>query len=89
MCLSVPKKVCVDWKSLTIFNNEISFECGGWSGTFLFWYSIVVVEFGLLYCKRVFGGWLDMYKKGDVGWKWFSIFNRCLTFVCSGWIMTF
>ena len=32
--LSVPKKVCVDWKSLTIFNNKISFECGGWSGTF-------------------------------------------------------
>ena len=32
--LSVPKKVRVDWKSLTIFNNEIGFECGGWSGTF-------------------------------------------------------
>ena len=32
--LNVPRKVRVDWKSLTIFNNEISFECGGWSGTF-------------------------------------------------------
>ena len=49
---------------------------------FFFLYSIVVVKFGLLYSKRVFGGWVDMYKKGDVGWKWFSIFYRCLTFVC-------
>ena len=47
-----------------------------------FLYLIVVVKFGLLYGKRVFGGWVDMYKKGDVGWKWFSIFYRCLTFVC-------
>ena len=30
---NVSKKVHVDWKS--IFNNEISFECRGWSGTFL------------------------------------------------------
>ena len=49
---------------------------------FFFLYSIVFVKFGLLYGKRVFGGWVDMYKKGDVGWKWFSIFYRCLTFVC-------
>ena len=49
---------------------------------FFFLYLIVVVKFGLLYGKRVFGGWVDMYKKGDVGWKWFSIFYRCLTFVC-------
>ena len=34
--LNVPKKVRIDWKSLGIFNNEISFECRGWSGTFLF-----------------------------------------------------
>ena len=49
---------------------------------FFFLYLIVFVKFGLLYGKRVFGGWVDMYKKGDVGWKWFSIFYRCLTFVC-------
>ena len=49
---------------------------------FFFLYLIVVVKFGLLYCKRVFGGWVDMHKKGDVAWKWFSIFYRCLTFVC-------
>ena len=36
---------------------------------FFFLYSIVFVKFGLLYDKRVFGGWVDMYKKGDVGWK--------------------
>ena len=87
--LSEPKKVCIDWKSLSIFNNKISFECGGWSGTFLFMYSIVFVTFGLLYGKRVCGGWVDMYKKGEVGWKWFSIFYRCLTFVFWGWVMTF
>ena len=80
--LSVLKKVCVDWKSLSIFNNEISFECGRWFGTFLFMSSIVFVKFGLLYGKRVFEGWLDMYKKGEVGLKWFSIFYKCLTFVC-------
>ena len=80
--LSVPKKICIDWKSLTIFNNEISFQCGGCFGTFLFLYSTVFVKFGLLYGKRVFGGWVDMYKKGEVGWKWFSIFYRHLTFVC-------
>ena len=34
------------------------------------------VKFGLLYGKRVFGGWIDMYKKGEVGWKWFSIFYK-------------
>ena len=82
--LSVPKKVHVDWKSLTIFNNEISFECGGGCGTFLFLYSTVFGKFGLLYGKRVLGGWVDMYKKGEVGLKWFSIFDSCLTFVCSG-----
>ena len=49
---------------------------------FFFLYSIVVVKLGLLYGKRVFGGWVDMYKKGDAGWKCFSIFYRCLTFVC-------
>ena len=80
--LSVPKEICLDWKSLTIFNNEISFECGAWSGTFLFLYSTVYVKSGLLYCERVFGGWVDMYKKGEVGWKWFSIFYSRLTFVC-------
>ena len=87
--LSVPKKVHIDWKSLSIFNNEISFGCGRWSGTFLFMYSIVFVKFGLLYGKRVFGGWVDKYKKGEVGSKWLSIFYRCLTFVCLGWVMTF
>ena len=46
--LSVPKKVCIDWKSLSIFNNKISFECRGRYGTFLFMYSIVFVKFGLL-----------------------------------------
>ena len=80
--LSVPKKVCVDWKSLSIFNNEISFECGGWSGSVLFLYSTVFVKFGLLYGERVFGSWVDMYNKGQVGWKWFSIFYSCLSFVC-------
>ena len=49
---------------------------------FFFLYLIVFVKFGLLYGKRVFGGWVDMYKKGDVGWKWFSIYYRFLTFVC-------
>ena len=34
-----------------------------------FLYSTVFVKFGLLYGKRVFGGWVDMYKKGEVGWK--------------------
>ena len=87
--LSVPQKVHIDWNSLSIFNKEISFECGGWSGSFLFLYLTVFVKFGLLYGRRVFGGWVDMYKKGKVGSKWFSIFYRCLTFVSSGWIMTF
>ena len=80
--LSVPKKVHIDWKSLSIFNNEISFECGGLCGTSLFLYSTVFVKFGVLYGKRVFGGWVDMYKKGEVVWKWFSIFYSRLTFVC-------
>ena len=80
--LSVPKKVHIDWKNLSIFNNEISFECGRWFRTFLFMYSIVFVKFGLLYGKTVFGGWVDIHKKGEVGWKWFSIFYKCLTFVC-------
>ena len=80
--LSVPKTVRIDWKSLSIFNNEISFECRRCFGTFLFMYSIVFVKYGLLYDKTVFGGWVDKYKKGEVGWKCFSIFYKCLTFVC-------
>ena len=36
MCPECPQKVHIDWKSLSIFNNEISFECGGGCGTFLF-----------------------------------------------------
>ena len=67
--LSIPKKIHVHWKSLSIFNNEISFGCGGWCGSFLFLYLTVLLKFGLLYGKRVFGGWVDMYKKGEVGWK--------------------
>ena len=66
--LSVPKKVHIDWKSLSIFNNKISFECGRWSGTFLFMYSIVFIKFGLLYGKRVFGvGWICTRKVMLVG----------------------
>ena len=80
--LSVSKKIHIDWKSVSIFNNEISFGCGGWCRSFLFLYLTVFVKFGLLYGKRVFGAWVDMYKKGQVGWKWFSIFFRCLTFIC-------
>ena len=80
--LGVPKKVCIDWKSLSIFNNKISFECGGWSESLLFFYLTVFVKFGLLYVERVFRGWVDMYNKGQVDWKWFSIFYSCLTFVC-------
>ena len=87
--LSVPKKVHIDWKSLSIFNNKISFECRGRYGTFLFMYSIVFFKFGLLYGKRVFGSWVDKYKKGEVGLKWFSIFYICLTFVCSRWVIKF
>ena len=41
-----------------------------------------VVKFGVLYGERVFGGWVDMYNKGQVAWKWFSIFYSHLTFVC-------
>ena len=82
VCPECPKKVRVDWKSLSIFNNEISFECGGWCGSVLFLYLTVFVKFGLLYGETVFGGWVDMYNKGQVGYKWFSIFYRCLTFVC-------
>ena len=33
-----------------------------------------------LYGQRVFGNWVDKYKTGEVGLKWFSIFYRCLTF---------
>ena len=33
---NVPKKVHINWKSLSNFNNEINFVCRGWSGTFLF-----------------------------------------------------
>ena len=77
-----PKKFTLTGKSLSIFNNEISFGCGGWCGSFLFLYATVFVKFGLLNGKRVFGGWVDMYKKGEVGWKWFGIFFRCLTFIC-------
>ena len=76
------KKFALIGKVLSIFSNEISFECGGWSGSLLFLYSTVFVKFGLLYGERVFGGWVDMYNKGQVGWKWFSTFYRCLTFVC-------
>ena len=67
MCSECPKKVCIDWKSLTIFNHEISFECGGWCGSVLFLYLTVFVKFVLLYGERVFGGWMDMYNKGQVG----------------------
>ena len=49
----------------------------------------MVVKFGLLYGKRDFGGWVDMYKKGEVGLKWFSIFYMHLTFAWSGRVMTF
>ena len=67
--LSVPKKIHIDWKSLSIFNSKISFGCGGCCGSFSILYLTVFVKFGLLYGKRVFGGWPDMYKKGEVGWK--------------------
>ena len=80
--LSVPKEVRVDWKSLRVFNNKISFECGGWCGSVLFLYLTVFVKFGLLYGERLFGGWVDMYNKGQVYWKRLSIVYRCLTFVC-------
>ena len=89
MCPECPQKTLHDWKSLSFFNNEISFEYGRWFGTFLFMYLIVFVKFCLLYGKRVFGGWMDMYKKGEVGLKRFSIFYKCLTFVCLGWVITF
>ena len=49
---------------------------------FYFCTRLCMLNLVFLYCERVFGGWVDMYKKGEVGWKWFSIFYSRLTFVC-------
>ena len=77
-----PKKFVLIRKVELFLIMKLVLSVEGGVELFFFLYSIVVVKFGLLYDKRVFGGWVDMYKKGDVGWKWFSIFYRCLTFVC-------
>ena len=36
---------------------------------------------GLLHAKIVFVGWVHMYKKGQVDWKWLSIFKKEITFL--------
>ena len=77
-----PKKFVLIGKVQLFLITKLVLSVEGGLELFFFLYSIVFVKFGLLYGKRVFGGWVDMYKKGDVGWKWFSIFYRCLTFVC-------
>ena len=73
--LSVPRKFRAGLKSLSIFNNEISFELFGGSQTFQFLYCVVCVVSGLSHIKRVSGGWGHVYKKCRVGWKWLNIFN--------------
>ena len=82
--LSVPRKFHVDWKSLSIFNNESSFWLFGGTQTFLFLYSIVCIVYGLLQFKIVFGGWGHMWKKCSFGWKGLNIFNNRITFWLRG-----
>ena len=73
--LSVPRKFHVGLKSLSIFNNEISFGLFGGSQTFQFLYSAVCVVSGLSHLKRVSGGWGHMCKKCRVSLKGLNIFN--------------
>ena len=66
--LSVTKKICVDWKSLTTFNNEISFQCGGCFGTFLFLSSTVFVKLVFCTVQEFLGvGWICTRKVRLVG----------------------
>ena len=69
------QKVCAGPKSLTIFNNEISFGLFGGLQTFQFLYSAVCVVSGLSHLKRVSRGWGHMYKKCRIGLKGLNMFN--------------